>query len=203
VSHFYYLGATLPFLQFGAEAPFSRQAFLELCGRFLDAETLSLLDSLALLSSLPPPSSTPYLAASYSAWERGVRIELARLRAKKLGLAEPKVGVEGARLDGVTARAAQAAFQAGSPLEGELVLEKARWDFIDSLSPFQGFDLDSLAAYFLKLLILERLAALSTERGEAGYRRVYADIMESWRAGDSAGGAAGGARPSSAGASAF
>ncbi len=185
MSRYYFLAATLPSLQFGMPAPFSRQAFLELCARSLSHADLAVLESIALLSQsdAAPPSLGSALLDSYYLWERGLRNELAKFRARKLGLSPESYLREDADVGSSPARSAHAAFHASTPLEGELVLERERWAFVDGLAPIQKFDMESLAAYLLKLLILERLGGFAAGPGEAGYRKVYADIMESRHSG--------------------
>ena len=185
MSRYYYFAATLPALQFGSPPPFSSEEFLRRAERYLGAADYELLSS-SVLFSLSDEEAHPCdsrLLASYRGFERGVRNELARLRAKRLGRqAEEFIRGGQSGDEGQLLRAAQAAFLAPTPLDGELALERERWAFLDSLSPFQTFELDSLLAYRIKLLILERLASFGAEVGEARYRKIYADILETGQA---------------------
>lgn len=185
--HYYYFAATLPSLQLGAPAPFSSAEFLEQASRHLNAEELYILEASGLLSA-PELASSPPLAflRAYYEWERSLRNELTRLRARRLGRgAEP--WLRSSEREESSLRAAQAAFAADSPLEGELVIERERWAFINSLKSYHSFDLESLAAYRLQLQILERLARLRAEAGEEGYRKIYADILEPAQSSDMTG----------------
>jgi hypothetical protein len=182
VSHYYYFAATLPSLMPSSEAPMSSAEFLERARDHLDPEDMRALEAATLLS--PPDGADPATAcssllAAYYAWERELRDELVLLRARRLGRAsEPWLRPTGGRGADDSARAAaQAAFAAESPLEGELVLERERWSRIDALRTLHSFDLESLAAYRLQLQVLERLDALRAERGETGYRETYAAIL--------------------------
>jgi hypothetical protein len=74
-------------------------------------------------------------------------------------------------------RAAQAAFQAESPLDGELVIERERWAVLERLQVGHYFDTEALVAYALKLQILERVGRFELERGRAAYGQVYGDIL--------------------------
>ncbi len=187
MSRYYYFAATLPSLQFGAEAPLSSEEFLARAREQLSAADYATLEAAVLVSASEgaPPlarSGEPLLDAYY-AWERALRNELVRLRARRLGRpaeayerpVRPGSGDAGG--DFSAARAARAAFEAATPLEGELALERERWAFLEAHAGLSPFDLSRLAAYRLELQILERLAGLKAERGEAGYRATYAAIL--------------------------
>lgn len=178
MSHYYYFAATLPTLQFGAAAPMPSANFVELCERFVNGTELAALRA-AVLSSPIGGAPSACLGVSplldgYYAWERSFRFALARLRAVKLNrsFATPLGGE-----DEAGAALARAAVQAGSPLEGELAIERARWAAIESLLGYDRFGFEAIAAYRLRLLSLERMASLEAERGEEGYRAVYAAIL--------------------------
>lgn len=187
MSRYYYFAATLPSLQFGAPPPMSSGEYLARAKAQLSEADYAALEA-AVLASGPegaPPEATgrDVLLAEYYAWERSARNELARLRAKRLGrqaeayLRPARPGAEAGARDESAFRAAQAAFQAETPLEGELSLERARWARLEELASLKTFDLARLAAYRLELEVLERLALLKAERGEAGYRDTYAAVL--------------------------
>ena len=54
------------------------------------------------------------------------------------------------------AHLAMNAYRSPSPLEGERILDEARWQKLEELSFGHYFDLEFLLIYALKLLILER-----------------------------------------------
>ncbi|MCK7479647.1 MAG: DUF2764 domain-containing protein [Candidatus Moduliflexus flocculans] len=76
-------------------------------------------------------------------------------------------------------RTAQAAAQCEDPLEGELVIEREKWAYVERLESGHYFDLEALTAYALKLRILERKARFEAERGEASYGAAYREILDS------------------------
>lgn len=178
MTHQYYFAATLPSLQFGMEPPISGVEFLARAARYLPERELEILSSVSLAPVPEEDGASPSpLLRSYSAWSSSLRLELARLRAERAGRAFEPGELADALRDAGALAAARAAYAAASPLDGELELEGRRWAFVDGLSPIQTFDFDGLCAWRLKLLILERLALLSTERGEIGYRAVYSAIL--------------------------
>jgi hypothetical protein len=184
VSHYYYFAATLPALQPGAAAPMASAEFLERAGRQVSGRELLALRAAVLVS---PPEGPPVeclgvspLLDGYYRWERAFRLALARLRAARLGRpsaawAQPAGGSPDAAYE-AEARARSTA-QAASPLEGELAIERERWDAIQSFLGYDEFGFEALAAYRLRLQSLERAAALTAERGEAGYRAAYDAIL--------------------------
>jgi len=180
VASYYYFGATLPSLSWRGAVPLGSEAFLERCAIHLSSRDLELVEAarpaLPADGAFPPPSRRSRLLAAYYRWELALRNELARLRAGRLGQpAEKHVRPGSVEWDGL--RAAQAAFQAESPLEGELVIERERWNIVERLQVGHYFDVEALAAYGLKLRILERVARFEAERGKAAYGEVYDDIL--------------------------
>ncbi len=178
---YYYLRSTLPTLLPAAAPPFSFRGFLERCeGRMRDAE-YRVLEAAGDLESADAEVDrrirSSRVLASYRTWERALRNELARLRAHRLGKGPEKFLRPGdPEWEGI--RTAQAAVQCEDPLEGELIIEREKWAYVERLEAGHHFDLEALAAYALKLRILERRARFEAERGEAAYRTAYHDILD-------------------------
>ena len=181
MSHYYYFAATLPTLQPGGEAPMTSAEFLERAARYLGEREFTAL-SAARLSSPEGGESAECLGVSplldgYYAWERAFRAALAKLRAGRLGRPAPALPVAESSITLDVEAQARAAFQAASPLEGELAFERARWSAIESYLGYDSFSFEAVAAYRLRLQSLERTASLTAERGEEGYRAAYAAIL--------------------------
>jgi len=182
MSKYYYFMATLPALQTSASAPpFSYADFLVKAAACLSAKDAKLL-SFASLSvpedgALPAEAKSSKLLRRYYHWELSLRNELARLRAGKMQKPFEKYLRPGElEYDGI--KAAQAAFQAGDPLQGELVIERERWNFLEILAVNKYFDIEYIIAYSLLLQVLERKARFDTEKGNEGYRTVYQSVLE-------------------------
>lgn len=183
MSHYYYFAATLPALQQGAAAPMTSAEFLERAARYMSGRELEAIRAAALSS---PPEGAPAaclglspLLDGYYAWERALRASLARARAARLGRPAPALPADAAASSaaGLAEAQARAAAQAASPLEGELLVERARWEAIESFLGYDQFRFEAVAAYRLRLLSLERESSLTAERGEEGYRATYAAIL--------------------------
>jgi hypothetical protein len=196
VGAYYYLVSQLPSLVYGQKPPMLPEAFKELAKPMLNAEDAALLDTISLDPSPSEygvteggqhstgityaeqalPSGSDFIDG-WREWERTLRLNLARQRAIKVkregvALAEPPI---------IPADAASAAHGAmtvvDSPLEADIFLDKARWSAIESLQGVDYFDRNMVFAYLLKLLILERRAAMQPETGFSEYKSLYASIM--------------------------
>jgi hypothetical protein len=181
VGQYYYLVPQLPYLVFGQAPPMSPQAFRELAMPLLDADDAVLLDLLG--QDLKPPfgsaaevSSGSDFIDKYREWERILRQNLAKYRSGKLKREAPPSDPPVLPSDAVSA-AAKAVQE--SPLEGEIIIDKARWHAIDTLLEGSGaFDRNVIFAYMLKLIILNRQALFQTEKGFSEYKSLYASILE-------------------------
>jgi len=183
MSSYYYFTTTLPSLQATASAPpIPYGEFIERASRFLTARDLAVLSGARLFipedGSIPASAASSRLLSRYYRWELSLRNELARLRAGRLQKpVDRHVRPGDPEWDGL--KTAQAAFQAEDPLQGELLIERERWAFIETLATNRFFDMEYLAAYALLLQTLERRARFAVERGQEGYRTVYRSVLES------------------------
>ncbi|WP_051004289.1 hypothetical protein [Treponema primitia] len=191
---YYYLAAQLPNLVYGQSAPMTSAYFRELAKSLLDAEDGALLDVVSLDPELPGKNAAgdgrPSYAENASAsgsefidhwreWERTLRLNVARYRAQRTkrdtaAPVEPPIYPADA-----VAAAVKAAVAVESPLEAEMVLDKARWEAIGYLQGLDNFSRNVAYAYLLKLLILERRASFKTEEGFKEYKTLYAAILSS------------------------
>jgi hypothetical protein len=124
------------------------------------------------------PASGSDFIDQWREWERSLRLNVARHRAiktKREGGApvEPPVFPADA-----AAVAVKAVVATESPLEAEILIDKARWSAIDVLQGIDYFDRNTIYAYLLKLMILERRASFKTEIGFAEYKSLYTAILD-------------------------
>jgi hypothetical protein len=182
MANYYYFAATLPtLLPFGMTPPYTFEEFLQKARQHLNESDFEVLASACLF--IPEDGQLPILAYKsallmyYYQWERALRNELARLRAQRFQRPAEKYQHPG-EPDWDALRSAQAAFAAENPLEAELLIEKERWAFIESLATNSFFDLNYLTAYALKLQILARRENFTRAQGESGYRTVYAAMLQ-------------------------
>jgi hypothetical protein len=153
--------------------------FRELCAGLMTAEDVSLLDRCVLapgtLVDAEPTGSA--LIDSWLGWERALRLALAKARAARLK--RDAAALPDAPSDPLdAAAAAKNALGLESPLDAEQALDRARWSAIESFQGFDYFGRDTVYAYLLKLLLLERKALFRVEEGFAEYKAIYASVME-------------------------
>jgi len=182
---YYYLVAQLPSLAYGQTPPMQPEAFKDLVRPMLSAEDAAFIDKV----SLDPQAFTGVCGSDFidgwRNWEWALRLNLAKNRAIK-AKREGSITVEPPALptDAVAA-ANRAVAESESPLEAEIALDKARWSAIDSLLGYEYFDRNTVFAYLLKLLILQRRASFQTEIGFAEYKSLYAAILDGVQQGTS------------------
>jgi hypothetical protein len=176
----------------------SSKAYRELCGSLLSPADAALLDLCALdpdpavpgaavsgglkaadtrgpaYGEAPPPVPSDFINC-WRNWERTLRLNLARHRAARI---KREGGVEAPEYPADAAAAAKAAVSMDSPLEAELFLDKARWDAIEAFQGLNYFGRNTIYAYLLKLLLMERRSLLKTEEGFAEYKRLYTSILD-------------------------
>ncbi|MBM3250405.1 MAG: DUF2764 family protein [Candidatus Omnitrophica bacterium] len=148
-----YFIASLPMLRFSQSPPFSAQELLSRCSQLIPEEDVQVLRSLL---TCPEAFADRPVIRAWLDFDTALRNELVRIRAGRKKAAAQKY----LRPDGYAGPAiyhiALAAHRNPSPLEGERLLDEARWNYLEELSFGHYFDLDFLIVYMFKLLILER-----------------------------------------------
>jgi hypothetical protein len=179
VGSYYYLVAQLPALAYGAPSPMSSDHFVELCAGLMSKDDYALLGHCVLSpkSSSSDMATGSALIDSWCAWERTLRLNLARARTARLKRdASVLPDAPADPLDAATV--AKNVLAVESPLEAEQALDRARWSAIESFQGIDYFGRDTVYAYLLKLRILERKALFRVEEGFAEYKAIYASVME-------------------------
>lgn len=152
-SFYPYLVSSLPELHFDSRPPFSFDQFLQKCEALIPQKDLQLLKD---LDSQGAPISGNKTIKEWLNFDTLLKNELVKLRAMRKKIAPEKY----LRSDGYAGSAiyhvALAAQRNPSPLEGEKLLDRERWIFLEGLSFSHYFDLDFLIVYAYKLLILQR-----------------------------------------------
>jgi hypothetical protein len=116
-------------------------------------------------------------------WERALRLNVARFRAQRTMRDSAAPVDPPAQPLEAAAAAVKAAAVVETPLEAEIILDRARWDAIGELQGLDAFDRNIVYAYLLKLLILERRSLFKTEEGFKEYKSLYAAILEGAQSG--------------------
>ena len=198
---YYYLAAQLPYLAYGQKPPMSSSDFRDLAKPLLDTQDRVFFDLVDLDPEgitekghidTRPSYAEPALKSGcdfidqWREWERTLRLNLAQQRSQKTKQEGVNALVEAPALPTDAAAAALRAVTATeSPLEAEYVLDKARWEAIENLQGIIYFNRNTIYAFLLKLLLLERHAMFNTENGYAEYKSLYASILGSVQPGSS------------------
>ena len=157
-------------LFYDSDLPMSPSTFLEMCGAELTDDHYRLMENVSISALDDDTTPKPDALKAWLMWEGGLRNELAGLRAQTKGWDAEKHIREGSQAYGVAKTAREAG--SASPLEGEDVLNRARWTFLDGLEVGHHFDIEKLVIYFLKLQILERKASLNKEKGTEKFKEL-------------------------------
>ncbi|MDR3114872.1 MAG: DUF2764 domain-containing protein [Treponema sp.] len=188
---YYYLVSQLPYLIYGQAVPLSSVQFKSLCKTALRPQDAALLEWCTLdpdpevlplgagkldsYRDVPRATPSPFLN-QWRHWERALRLNLARYRAQALGQ-EGAAPVDPPEDPVDVGAIAKAALGLESPLEAELFLDQARWNAIEGMQGFDYFGVNTIYAYLLRLLLMERRASFSAEEGFAVYKELYTAIM--------------------------
>jgi hypothetical protein len=178
VKSYYYFIAQLPYLLYEQKLPMSSINFKALAASLLDEKDLKVMQYLSFNSVFSTGNSCNCdFFNNWRTWECALRLNLAKERALKLKrevqTSDPPFFPQEAAI------AASKAVDEKSPLDGEILLDKARWNAIDTIAGNDNFSVNRVYAYYLKLLLLERRQAFNVEKGFAEYKTLYASILES------------------------
>ena len=193
---YFALKASLPMLLFDAAPPISSEEFLSRCEAFLAPDRMKFLRELTLSPRELPDFERDFKRAAipskkdirtddthvmqlYSRWEISLRNTLARLRAAKLGQDPETNVVKYAAFDSAADTVARNAFNLTDPMEKELALDRARWDFLTGLEWSHAFNFEALCIYRCKLMILEKWAARRSGDPSANLDAAAAQIEKS------------------------
>lgn len=172
---YWYFVSQLPALREN-ESAISERYFFDLCARFLPESEKKIALS---LSVIPPKDDCDTGSAFLNSWygyERNLRFALAALRAKKMN---KKIGAfSGAafvRRD--IAMKAKEALSFSDPLDAEKFLYQARLSFLDGIKPLDGFSLDAIFEYGIRLLLFLRMKKFTADAGRASYKKNYESIL--------------------------
>lgn len=178
MKRYWYFASTLSSFPFGAQPPMSVDEFDQLCARFVDKDDMALVEIVGNARAgerSDLTSKSPFLR-SYFEFERGLRNALVFFRARA-NRWDPSAWLRPGDVGAEAMQAAQTIQSATDPLQGELAFERERWSEIEKLVALSSFDLDSILAYKMKLLIAVRCASFDRERGTEGFSLLYKDIL--------------------------
>jgi len=161
-----YLISSLPVLNFGMKPPFSFERFLENCRNLISEEDFLLLSNLPVTTDEYGKSVSHPTIERWLAFDTTLRNELVKIRAHSRKTDEAKYLRDENLIDMAITNAAISGHRSASILEGEKILDEARWQALDDFGFGHYFDMDSLILYAYKLKILERWEKIYTQDKE-------------------------------------
>ena len=174
---YYYLVSQLPNISSSeskAALPLTGTEFLELASRFITEDEKAVLQGLSLI---PPMENLSTGSAFLDVWyekERNLRCALAQIRAQKMKKDSVPLP-PGCTADIISA--ARTAVGMDSTLSAEQFLFEYRLHLLDDLRPLDGFSIDAVYAYGIKLLLVERMKKFEVENGKTSYHEIYDTIL--------------------------
>lgn len=142
-------------LQFGAKPPFSFEKFIGMCRTLIPDEDIDIIGSITLDGAYGHRGGQATLR-KWRSFDTALRNELVRIRASRKRI-DPSLYLRGDGESDVSINhIAINAVRNPSILEGERMLDQARWHALDEFSITHYFDIDILIIYALKLLMLEK-----------------------------------------------
>ncbi len=184
MSQYYFLVASLPFLSYDGDHAAAPEEFLASAREHLTPRDYAIVSS-ARIDAPVELEPGPAVVVSWQRFERGLRNELVKVRAGKLGadaaayIRTDEAGRDDTDRTGL-ADIAREAFGEESPLSGENVLGRARWEFLNELEVGHFFDLDLLVIYYLKLQIVARRRRFNRDDGERIFRAATDEIVNDY-----------------------
>ena len=143
-------------LNFSLKPPFSLAEFFIKCKDLIPETEIELIRNICYQEPYLLNSASEDTLGKWANFEIALRNELVRARARRKKIDPLKFVRLPDPSEAYISHVAMAAYRSASILEGEKILDLARWNFLDSLSYGHYFDLDFLLIYALKLKILQR-----------------------------------------------
>src|SRR4030043_1599159 len=128
-----YLIASLPVLNFGMKPPFSFERFLENCQPLISEEDFLLLSNLPMTIDEYSKSVSHPTIERWLAFDTALRNELVKIRAHSKKIDEARYLRYETLIDMAITNAAISGHRSTSILEGEKILDEARWQALDDL----------------------------------------------------------------------
>lgn len=173
----YYLISQLPSLDGLSEnmpVPITEERFYDVCNRILGEKAQKELSKVSLVPPRTYEHSSSKVMESWNIGEQNLRLALGKVRADKLN---KQFDTENRTFTADLMQVVREAAESDSPLEAEILLNRYRLAFLESLRPMNVFSEDFVFYYCLKLKMILRMRQFSAESGKSAYRNIYDSIM--------------------------
>ena len=157
---YYYLIASLPYLNFNDKMPITEEEFLSECEKWLSEEDFMTIKRVSISDFKINTKDSPVLK-KWKEFDFDLRERAAQARKMFLAEAHEKLPPRVKEI-----------FREKNPLEIEKLYELRRWDFIEEAEFGHYFDIGILILYYLKLQILGRLETFDKEKGKVVFEKL-------------------------------
>lgn len=178
---YYFLKASLPGLMFGKEPGLTLEEFDSRCAEELSPERLKCLKKVSTTVPRPPETvkSGSVLMDRFARREQYLRTRIAERRSSHANMCKlPDPAEYYPEID----HAVTVAGAMDDPLEREKCIDRMRWQCIEELDCGDEFGFESLCAYRLKLMILEKYSIHDADKGKVNFNgavdRISATVNE-------------------------
>ena len=173
----YYLVSQLPDISSAGEKstlPITEKYYRDLCSRFLDESDRAVLEKLSLEPPKNPEATGSDFLDNWYSFERSLRFALAQIRAQKM---KKDVGTIPVSITADIVQAARTAVGMDSPLSAEQFLYEYRLSVLNTMQPLNGFSVDAVFAYGVRLMLVQRMKVFDNEKGTDSYHKIYDTIL--------------------------
>lgn len=176
MSQYYFLVSSLPILYENKKTNITIEKFLASCLNQLTDKDFKILQNTHLLPiSKKKPSCTSL--DKWQAWEKSLRNELVKLRARNLSK-DPRPYLREVAFFTEIQSIVQEAFSETSLLKAEDILYKARFKKLSELEAGHFFDIDKIVIYYLKLQLLQENNLFAFEEGKQFFQNLYNGMID-------------------------
>ena len=177
-----FFAASLPELRFGEPSSIALEKFDAMAKEYLDARKCSVLNDM----TFPVPEIDPEgfvcvcdLWKKVREFERFLRLRIAKIRAERLEIEHNIPEPEGffSEIDYILT----SAMSCDDPGERELIIDRVRWEYLDSMTMNHMLDFEGLCIYRLKLQILEAYRGRTPEEGTPRFEQALEMILSAGR----------------------
>ncbi|MBQ0051426.1 MAG: DUF2764 family protein [Treponema sp.] len=178
MSNQYYLMSQLPEFNVSDDKtvlPITYEYYYDLCSRFLSKSEMKILEGLSLEPPVEECKTGSDFVDNWNHKEKSLRLALGQIRALRMKK-KFNAGFESIAPDAV--QAARTASGMDSPLAAEQFLNQYRLSVIESMRPTDGFSVDAVFRYGLRLMLATRMKKFDAANGMASYKKIYTRILE-------------------------
>ncbi|MFH1441649.1 MAG: DUF2764 family protein [Candidatus Omnitrophota bacterium] len=157
-----YLISSLPHLYFGMKPPFNFEEFLKRCESIIPDKDLDITRRILLINDRREVIEKNVVLNKWKMFDADLKNELVKIRARRKHIDPLKYLRSDRYVSPELIHILISISRNPSIIESEKLLDQIRWNFLDELVLGHYFDLGVLAAYALKLLLLEKWEKINT-----------------------------------------